>query len=367
MSARPPHIAIVHDWLVSMRGGEKVLEVLCELYPEATLFTLVRRPGSASPSIERMEIQTSFLQHLPLAERWYQYYLPLYPLAAARLDLRGYDLVLSSSHAAAKAVHVDPGARHICYCHTPMRYIWDQFDQYFGPGRASWPVRAAMRAVRGPLQRWDVASAAGVGTFLANSRTVQERIRRIYGRDSQVIPPPVSTDAFQVSHRDDGYFLVVSALVPYKRVDLAVDACTRTGQPLLVVGDGAELGRLRERAGANVTFAGRASDARVREAYEGCSALLFPGEEDFGIVPVEAMACGKPVIAFGRGGATETVTEGVSGTFFPTQDVDALVEAIGRARAMRFDPDAIRAGVARFDRALFRERIASAVEAARHT
>jgi glycosyltransferase involved in cell wall biosynthesis len=364
MALSDPHIAIVHDWLVSMRGGERVLEALCELYPRATLFTLVRRPGMLSPAIERMEIRTSFLQRVPFGARHYQYFLPLFPAAARSLDLRGFDLVISSSHAAAKSVRVDEGAVHVCYCHTPMRYIWDQFDQYFGPGRSSWPVRAAMRALRGPLQRWDVASSLRVDAFIANSRYVKERIRRIYDRDADVIYPPVDTGRFGISQRNDGYFLVVSALVPYKRVDLAVDACTRTGDPLLVVGDGAEAQRLRARAGANVRFLGYADDTAVREAYEGCAALLFPGEEDFGIVPVEAMACGKPVIAYGRGGATETVVDGATGLLFAEQSVDALAGAIERFRGMAFDAAGIRAHAERFDGAVFRERMLAAVAGA---
>lgn len=361
MAQNGPHIALVHDWLVSMRGGEKVLEVLCELYPGSTLFTLVHRPGELSPAIERMEIRTSFLQRLPFGTSYYQHLLPLFPAAAASLDLGAFDLVISSSHAAAKAVRVRDGALHVSYCHTPMRYIWDQYDQYFGAGRASLPVRAAMAALRGPLQRWDVRSARRVDRFFANSRTVSERIRRIYGRESDVIHPPVETARFRAAARDDGYFLAVSALVPYKRIDLAVDACSRSGDRLVVAGSGAEEGRLKARAGPSVTFVGRADDDELRRLYEGCTALLFPGEEDFGIVPVEAMACGKPVIAFGAGGATETVLEGITGLFFAEQTVDSLLAGIGRSRTIAFDAGRIRAHALQFDRELFRERFSRAI------
>ena len=360
-----PHIAIVHDWLVTMRGGERVLEALCELYPEATLFTLVHRKGALSPAIERMEIRTSMLQHLPFGKSHYQYFLPLFPALVGRFDLRRYDLVLSSSHAAAKGVRVRSDAVHLCYCHTPMRYIWDQYDQYFGPGRAAWYVRFAMSIVRKPLQRWDVESSKRVDGFVANSHYVQERIRRLYGRESDVIYPPVASGRFKAVSDHEGYFLVVSALVPYKRIDLAVDACTRTGDRLIVVGDGAEESRLKARAGGNVTFIRSAPDDEVRSYYEGCRALLFPGEEDFGIVPVEAMASGKPVIAFGRGGVTETVQEGVTGTFFGEQSVESLADAVERFRAMTFDAERIRKHALSFDGGVFKERIARAVRETR--
>ncbi len=360
-----PHIAIVHDWLVSMRGGEKVLEVLCELYPGATLFTLVRRPGELSPAIERMEIRTSILQRLPFAQSRYQYYLPLFPAAIRSFDLTPFDLVISSSHAAAKGVRVRDGAVHVCYCHTPMRYIWDQYDQYFGPGRASAPLRTVMNALRAPLQRWDVETSRRVDRFIANSRFVQDRIRKIYGRESEVISPPVDTGRFRAVEGNNGYFLVVAALVPYKRIDIAVDACTASGDRLVVVGSGGEERRLRARAGANITFTGHATDDEIRSHYEGCRALLFPGEEDFGIVPVEAMACGKPVIAFGRGGATETVVEGRTGLFFAEQSAESLSGAMERFRALSFDAGGIRAHALTYDREIFRERIIRALPEAR--
>ncbi len=358
-------VAIVHDWLTGMRGGEKVLEVLCDLYPEATLYTLTRRPGSCSPSIERMRIRTSLLDRLPGGRSKYQYYLPFYPALVRTLDLRGHDLVISSSHAAAKAVRVDPGAVHVSYCHTPMRYLWDQYEQYFGPGRASLPVRLAMNLVRPSLQAWDVRSARRVDAFIANSATVAGRIQRIYGRPSQVIFPPVDVERFGVSSEPGSYFLVVSALVPYKRIDLAVAAFNRLDERLIIVGSGGEERSLRSMIrGGNITLVGRASDEEIAVHYRRCKALIFPGEEDFGIVPVEAMASGKPVIAFGKGGATETVRDGVSGLFFGEQTPESLLGALEKFRVMTFDPAAIRAGTLRFGRGRFREEVRAAIEEA---
>jgi len=350
---RPPnHIAIAHDWLVSMRGGERVLEVLCELFPRARLYTLVHRRGMLSSAIEGHDITTSFLQYFPFGRTHYQYYLPLFPAAIGSLTLDKADLVISSSSAVAKAVRVPHGALHVCYCHTPMRYLWDQYDDYFG--RASGPVRLGMRLIRDPLRRWDARTAAGVNHFIANSRFVQERIGRIYGRTSAIIHPPVDTERFALSSVDEGYFLIVSALVPYKRIDLAVAACSALGERLVIIGAGSEERKLRAMAGPTVEFLGRAGDEVVRARYERCRALIFPGVEDFGIVPLEAMACGKPVIAFGRGGACETVVDGVTGLLFQEQTADALQAALERFRGATFDGTAIRAHACRFDKRLFK-------------
>ena len=356
-------VALVHDWLTGMRGGERCLEVFCELFPSADLYTLLHVPGSVSPVIERRRLVTSFLQRLPQAERRYRHYLPLFPAAVRAFDLTGYDLVLSSSHAVAKGVRVPPGALHVCYCHTPMRYAWDLYDDYFGP-RAGAAARLLMPPVAAWLRRWDRATAAGVHHFVANSRFVADRIRRVYGRDADVIYPPVDVSRFRVDETAGDYYLVVSALTPYKRVDLAVEACTRLGRRLVVVGSGPEERRLRALAGPTVEMLGWRDDARIAELYAGCRALLFPPLEDFGITPLEAMASGRPVIAFGRGGARETVVppgegEAPTGLFFERQTVEALVEAILRfeASAQLFEPKALRRRAEAFDRPLFRERI----------
>jgi glycosyltransferase involved in cell wall biosynthesis len=356
-------VALVHDWLTGMRGGERCLEVFGELFPAADLYTLLHVPGSVSPAIESRRIVTSFIQRLPQAERRYRHYLPLFPAAVRAFDLRGYDLVLSSSHAVAKSVRVPAGALHVCYCFTPMRYVWDLYDDYFGP-RSGLAARVLMPPVAAWLRRWDRRTAAGVGQFVAISRFVADRIRRAYGRDADVIYPPVDVSRFRVEEAPGEFYLVVSALTPYKRVDLAVEACNRLGRRLLVVGSGPEERRLRALAGPTVELLGWRDDAQTAELYARCRALLFPPLEDFGITPLEAMAAGRPVIAFGEGGARETVVppgegEPPTGLFFARQTVEDLVDAIQRleASAHQFEPKALRRRAEAFDRPLFRERM----------
>ncbi len=360
-------VALVHDWLTGMRGGEAVLEALGARYPEAPIYTLVHLPGSVSPALESHPIVTSFVQHLPRAAARYRSYLPLFPAAVGRFDLSGYDLVISSSHCVAKGARPAPGALHLCYCHTPMRYVWDQYDQYWAPGLAPAYARAAMAIAAPWLRRWDVATASRVSHFAANSRNVAERIRRHYGRRAEVIYPPVETSAFRPdpSARGD-YFLVVSAFAPYKRVDIAVEAFNRIGYPLRVVGSGQMEACLRAIARPNVTFLGRRDRGELAALYAGCRALIFPGEEDFGIVPVEAMASGRPVIALGRGGALETVIapgdaagRPPTGVFFADRSVEGLLEGIAlfEKHEAAFDPVRIRERALAFDRAIFLERL----------
>jgi len=356
-------VALVHDWLTGMRGGERCLEVFAELFPAADLYTLLHVPGSVGPVIESRRIVTSFIQRLPQAERRYRHYLPLFPAAVRALDLRGYDLVLSSSHAVAKSVRVPAGALHVCYCFTPMRYVWDLYDDYFGP-RAGLAARLVMPPVATWLRRWDRRTAAGVHHFVAISRFVADRIRRVYGRAADVIYPPVDVSRFRVDEAPGEFYLVVSALTPYKRVDLAVEACNRLGRRLLVVGSGPEERRLRALAGPTVELLGWRDDIQTAELYARCRALLFPPLEDFGIAPLEAMAAGRPVIAFGEGGARETVVgpgegEPPTGLFFARQTVEDLAGAIRRfeASGQPFEPKALRRRAEAFDRPLFRERI----------
>lgn len=361
----PQRIAIVHEWFTSMRGGEKCVEALCELYPDATLFTLLHVQGTVSPTIEKMDIRTSFVQHLPAAARRYRYYLPLFPTAIQRFDLSGFDLVISSSHCVAKGVRAPRGALHLCYCYTPMRYLWVQREEYFGKGRAGLLTRLGVRAVERYLRRWDVRTAANPHFFVAISENVRKRINAIYRRDADMIYPPVSTGDFHLSTRNDGYFLIVSALVPYKRVDLAIEAFNRTGDRLVIVGSGPESERLRQQAGQNITFAGWQPDEKLPDFYERCTAVVFPGEEDFGIVPVEAMAAGKPVIAYARGGALETVLDTKAlrtGILFDQPTAESLIDAIGRFKRSSFDPSALRSFALIFDRAVFKRRIKEYVE-----
>jgi glycosyltransferase involved in cell wall biosynthesis len=353
------NVALVHDWLTGMRGGERVLEVLCDLYPDADLFTLVHRRGTVSSTIERHRITTSFVQRLPFAETRYPHYLPVFPLAVERFPLGSYDLVISSSHCVAKSVLVSDGARHLCYCHSPMRYAWDQFDAYFGPDRkGAFASRWFYRPVMTRLAAWDAATAGRVHRFVANSAHVAGRIRRYYGREATIVYPPVDTTFYQPSDVAPGpHFLIVSALVPYKRIDLAIAACERVGARLRIVGDGPERPRLEAEAGAHVEFLGRLSDEGVREEYRRAQAVLLPGEEDFGIVMVEAHACGRPVVALGRGGALETVVEGENGLLYPQPDVASLAGALDRVASLRFDPDVIRRSAERFSRARHTQRM----------
>ncbi|HZD06463.1 MAG TPA: glycosyltransferase, partial [Longimicrobiales bacterium] len=347
---------------------ERVLEALLELFPDAAVHTLVHRAGSVSPAIEARKIHTSFLQRLPWGVHHYRHYLPLLPRAVESLNVTGSDLVVSTSHAVAKGVR--PGAApHLCYCHTPMRWAWDQHDEYFGPGRASLPVRIAARAVMPGLRRWDVRTAARVHRFVANSAHVRERIGRVYGRAASVVHPPVDVDRFRPAPRREDFYLVVSALVAYKRVDRAVDACTRLGRRLVVVGDGPGLGGLQARAGPSVIFAGRVPDPEVARLMGRCRALLLPGVEDFGIAVVEARAAGAPVVALGAGGALETVTdlrwdpEGGSGLLITEPTVDAFCDALRLLERLDPDPARVRAGIERWRKERFLAAMADEVEA----
>ncbi|MEA3489890.1 MAG: glycosyltransferase [Candidatus Omnitrophota bacterium] len=361
-------IAIIHDWLTGMRGGEKCLEVFCELFPDATLFTLVHNEGSVSPGIENMDIRTSFLQKIPGISRNYRSFLPLFPAAIESFDLSGYELVLSSSHCVAKGARSSPDSLHICYCYTPMRYAWKFFDEYFSEEAPikQWIISRVIER----LKRWDIASNKRIDYFVAISDNVRNRIEEFYGKSADVIYPPVDVDSFAAGEGDDGSYLIVSALVPYKRVDLAVRAFNETKKRLVIVGEGTDLIRLKRTSGENIEFKGWVSDAQLAEYYSKCRALVFPGEEDFGIVPIEAQACGKPVIAFAAGGALETVIPhggtrrkasggAPTGVFFYEQTVSALNGAVENFENNRqeFDPGRIRENAARFNRDRFKDEI----------
>jgi glycosyltransferase involved in cell wall biosynthesis len=365
---RELRVALVHDWLTGMRGGEKGLEVFCEIFPRAHIHTLFHFPGTVSSTIERLPIHTSFLQRLPGLERWYRYFLPLFPRAIRGFDLSGYDLIVSSSHCVAKGAGAGSGVPHVSYCFTPMRYIWDQAAVYFDPGRYSrWKLFAIERMLR-RLRRWDRATHPT--EYISISRFVAERVRRIYGRESRVIYPPVDMGRFQIKGAPEDFYLIVSALTPYKRVDLAVRALGRLGRRLIVVGKGEEEARLRKMAGPGVSFLGWASDAEVADLFSRCRASLLPGEEDFGITPLEAMASGRPVVALGKGGATETVVDirraGASsptGILFDEPTEDSLCAAILELerRSGEFQPEAIRRHAERFSLERFRSEISEAL------
>jgi glycosyltransferase involved in cell wall biosynthesis len=348
-----------------MRGGEKVLLSLARLFPHAPIFTLLHVKGSVAPELEARDIRTSFVQHLPGIATRYRYYLPLFPAAAEFLDLAGYDLVVSSSHCAAKGVRPAPGALHVCYCHTPMRYVWDRYDDYFGPGRASPLARLLIRPLAARLRAWDARTAARVHRFAANSAWVQDRIRRYYGRQSIVIPPPVDTDFFTPGDdRPGAYDLVVSALAPYKRLELVLEAYRGTGWPVRISGTGPEEARLRALAPPEASFLGRVGDEELRDLYRGCRAVLMPGVEDAGIVPLEALACGRPAVVFALGGAAETVEHGRTGLVFDEPTAAALRAVVSTLETTPFDRLALRARAEALRREVFEGRMRLFVEEA---
>jgi len=362
-------VALVHDWLTGRRGGELVLAQLVRLFPDAEIFTLIHVPGSVGPDVESRPIHTSPLQRLPGIARRYRSALPLMPAALGSLDLRGFDLVLSSSHCVAKGARVPPGTPHLAYVHSPMRYMWDQFDAYFGPGRASLPVRLAAAAARPALQAWDRRTAAGPDALVANSHHVAARIARFWGRRAEVVHPPVELGRFSVQSparagAPGGYFLWLGALAPYKRLDVALEAFRRTGYPLWIAGDGQDRRLLRSGLPPNVRWLGKVADAEVPELYRGARALVFPGEEDFGIAPLEALASGRPVIALSRGGAVETLTP-ETGLFFDEPAPGSLIAALGRFEGFErgFDPRRARARAEEFSEERFRAAVRARVKA----
>ncbi|MBD3271682.1 MAG: glycosyltransferase [Elusimicrobia bacterium] len=355
-------IALVHDWLTGMRGGEKVLEVLCELYPQADLYTLVHLPNKMSGTINKMNIHTSALQHWPNIEKYYRYYLPIMPFMIERFNLQDYDCIVSTSHCVAKGIRYEEPVQHICYCFTPMRYIWDMYEDYFS--NASWWVRAGMRFIRGYLRQWDVESSERVHHFVAISQTVQERIQRIYKKGTDIIYPPVDVHAYNYIPEDrvSDYYLCVGAFAAYKRIDLIIEAFNKNKKKLIIIGDGQEQTRLKKRAMDNITFLGWVDDSKLRSYYARARALIFPGLEDFGIVPVEAMACGTPVIAFNKGGASETVINEKTGILFNEQNVDALSKGIETFEKLRFNRETVREEAIKYARERFKKEINHYIE-----
>lgn len=361
-------VAIVHYWFRSHRGGERVVEAIAAMFPQADLFALVADPRTIPASLRGRSIHTSFLQRIPGSSRWHRRLLPLYPLALEQFDLSGYDLVISSESGPAKGVLTSAQSCHVCYCHSPMRYLWDFYHHYRnGAGIGRWS-KSIFTLASHYLRVWDAASADRVDYFVANSRNVAARIRKHYRRDSEVIYPPVNVSAGYLTGQTEDFYLLVGQFVDYKRLDLAIEACNRLGRKLHIVGQGEQYKKLRELAGPSIRFCGPLSDADLREQYAHCRALLFPGEEDFGIVPVEALSFGRPVIAYGRGGVTESVVafhagsgtppEHSSGVFFHHQSVESLVQAIRifENNEHRFRPFFIRQQALRFGRENFRQR-----------
>ena len=353
-------VALVHDYLNQSGGAERVLEELHTLWPDAPIFTSIYDRAGMPPAYRAWPIRTTFMQGLPRIMCHHQPYLPLYPVAFSRLDLRGYNLIVSSSSAFAKNITPPPGARHICYCHSPMRFAWSAAD-YTRRERLNPATRAALAPVLRALQRWDVRGTRHVDRLIANSAVVADRIRRFYGRDATVIHPPVRTNIAPAVGEPDDFYLVLTRLVPYKRLDIVVEAFNRLGLPLRIAGSGRDRAALEALAGPNITFLGAVSEAEKDRLYAGCRATIFPAEDDFGIAQVEAQAAGRPVLALRAGGALETVRDGVTGVFFNQQTPEAIVAAVRRRETMTFDADAIRAHAQGFDAAVFRRAIASFV------
>jgi glycosyltransferase involved in cell wall biosynthesis len=352
-------VAITTDWLNSFGGAERVLIELHDLFPDAPIFTTVHDPRRLPESMQGWDVRSSFLQRIPFARRRHQWLLPLMPLAFEQFDMSDYDLVITTSSACAKGVITRPGTVNLCYCHTPSRYLWDQYHDYTRDHRA----RFAIGPVAHWLRVWDCFSADRVDHFVANSHEVSARIKRYYGREAEVIYPPVDIDRVMPSRRPpEDFYLVVSRLVGYKRVDLAIEAANRLGRRLLIVGDGAERARLESLAGPTVRFLGWLPDEEVADLYARCRGFLFGGLEDFGIAPVEAQAAGRPVVAYGRGGATETVIDGVTGVHFAEQTVESLIEGILQLERLNLDPTICRRNAERFDRSEFRRRLMRSID-----
>ncbi|MEA3493235.1 MAG: glycosyltransferase [Candidatus Margulisiibacteriota bacterium] len=349
-------IAIVHDYLNQFGGAERVISALRELYPDAPIYTSIYDAKRMPDNFREMDIRTSFMQKFPFVFKLFKYYFLFYPLAFESFDLSGYDVILSSSSAFAKGIKKRKGQLHICYCYTPMRFVW-RYDDYVG--REGYPefIKKILPIVLGPLKKWDLETVDNVDYFIAISKIIAERIKKTYRRESDIIIPPVECSLFQPSNQAQDYFLVLSRLNAYKRIDLAVKAFNKLDLPLRIIGDGPDKMSLERMANPNIQFLGRVSDRELAENLAECRALIFPGEEDFGIVPVEAMASGRPVIAYRAGGAEETVLDGETGLFFDKQDVDSLVDAIKKFQFMTFDKKKIREWAEGFDKEIFKNKM----------
>src|SRR4051812_19437704 len=357
-------VALVHDYLNQMGGAERVVMAFHEIFPDAPIYTSIYDPQRVDPAFQKMDIRTSFMQKFPLVTKHHQPYLPFYPFAMESLDLRGYDLVLSSSSAFAKGVITRPETMHICYCHTPMRWCWN-YDEYVEREQLGKIARSILPFFITGLRTWDQSSSMRVDHFIANSPVVAERIRKYYRRDAVVIPPPVDASrfSFDPTAQPEDYFLIVSRLIPYKRIDLAIAACNKLQLPLIIIGGGRDLERLKKMAGPTIRFLGRLSDEEVLYYYAHCRALLFPGEEDFGITPLEAQASGRPVIAYGAGGALASVIAGVTGVFFKEQTVESLASVLEAFDEHKFDPQTMRNHALEFDMPRFHRRILQFIQA----
>lgn len=354
-------VAVVHDYFTQHGGAENVAGELYNLVPQADMFATVALDKYVPASIPREKLQTSWMQNLPRIADLYRLYFPLYPLGVESLDLSDYDLVISSSSGYGKGVRTRSNALHVCYCHTPMRWIW-RYHDYVSREKLAVSKRILLPMALKGLKAWDIDAAKQPDQYVANSRVVAQRIRDCYGREAVVIPPPIDASRFVLQGRQDDYYLVLARLVSYKRIDLAVSACNILGRRLFVIGGGPDGDKLRALAGPTVTILGHVSDAEAAQYASQCRALLFPGEEDFGMAPLELAAAGRPTIAYRAGGALETIVEGVTGIFFDEQDVSSLVEAIHRFETMSWDANTLRAQALRFDVSQFRRKFYDLLE-----
>jgi len=356
-----PRVAIFHDNFAQMGGAERVAEALHRTYPQADLCSTLSIEERLTPYLRSQKPRTTWMQWLPAKAKLFRHYFPLYPLAIERVDLRGYDLILSSCFGYAKGVRRrDPGSIHVCYCHNPMRWVWRTAD-YIAREKMGWFKRNLLLALLKPLKMWEMRAAKQPDLYIANSAVVAERLKQAFGVEAQVIFPPIETARFQVTEGPKDYYLVLSRLAAYKRIEIAVEACTRLNRPLYVIGDGPDRKRLQALAGPSVKFLLRQSDEAVNGYVSGCKALLFPGEEDFGIAPLEVNAAGRPVVAYRGAGATETIREGLNGVFFDAPSAQALMNAIERFESVEWDQQAIRRHAEQYDLAVFQQRILAAV------
>jgi glycosyltransferase involved in cell wall biosynthesis len=351
-------LAVVHDYFTQLGGAEKVAEELYNMLPHADLFATVALPDKMPGTLRGVPVTTSWMQHLPMMRKLYRLYFPLYPFAVSSLDLSHYDLIVSSSSGYVKGVRVSADAIHVCYCHTPMRWVWN-YDNYSSRESFSGGIRAILPAIIQALRSWDEAAARQPDHFVANSKAVADRIKRAYGRSAEVIFPPIDIHRFRLSSEQDDYYVVLARLVPYKRIDLAVKACTLLNRKLVVIGTGTALEELKKDAGPSINFVGRASDEEVEYYVSRCQALIFPGEEDFGMAPLEVAAAGRPTIAYRAGGAIETVVEDVTGAFFDEQTTECLAEAIVGFEKRQWPSDVIRRHAEGFSTEAFQERFRS--------
>lgn len=361
INSRDLKIAIIHYYLISVRGGERAFHTLAQTFPTADLYAVVHDPASQPEWLVKRGVRTSFVNKIPGSKRYFRQFFMFYPFGVEEFDFSNYDLVISSSAGFTHGALTGPSTCHICYCYNTFRYAWNWYHEFMAPkGRLS---RALLTPLLSWVRTWDVAAAQRVDYFSAISQVTHDRIKKYYRRESEIIYPPVNTSRFSFSTEQDDYYLIVSELVPYKKTDIAVQAFNKLGKKLIVVGDGPDAGKLRAMAGPNISFLGRVPDAQLQELNSRCRAFIFMPYEDFGMTPIEANAAGRPVLAYGAGGALETVVDGKTGIFFPEQTVDALIEAVNRFEHTQFDPYALQAHARTFDTVVFQEKIRAFVRA----